>query len=51
MNKFIALLTTKKNTLAKSSRTACNYANNYYGDQMCVAKQSESIQTRTPGDV
>ena len=43
MNTIIKKLSTKKALAAQANsqvRTQCNYANNYYGDQVCVKVKS-----------
>ncbi len=34
--------TAQKQKVTESIAVECNYGNNYYGDQMCVAKQNKS---------
>ncbi|WP_421132529.1 hypothetical protein [Alteromonas sp. A079] len=43
MNTIIKILSTKKTVATytnSQARTQCNYANNYYGDQVCVKVKS-----------
>ena len=44
MNTIIKILSTKKTVATytnSQARTQCNYANNYYGDQVCVKVKSQ----------
>lgn len=35
--------------VAKPTQSVCNYANNYYGDQVCVAQKNPTTKTRISG--
>jgi len=35
--------------VAKPAQSVCNYANNYYGDQVCVAQKTPTNKTRFSG--
>ncbi|MBQ4830974.1 hypothetical protein R1T43_03445 [Alteromonas sp. CI.11.F.A3] len=35
--------------VSKPTHPVCNYANNYYGDQICVAQKNPTTKTRISG--